>query len=324
MTINRIHKRLLTGVLSFALAAPVAGMAQWPWGRGRNNRTGNSQVDNAYNAGLNRGYQEGVNQGQWDLQNNRRGRHDKPAHDTDGYDNSMGPKGQYKQGYREGYARGYNDGLNGTNASGYPNQYPNNYPYPNGGNHPNQYPNSGQYGYGVDQVAQQNGYQDGVYYGERDRANGNNSNPRDAKGYRDADHGYTDSLGSKSEFQQAYRQAFLQGYQEGYNRSNGGYGYPNNYPNNGNYPNGGYGYPNSGVYGNNAGQIAQQNGYTDGVYYGQRDRADGNSSNATGAKGYRDADHGYSDSLGNKDQYQQMYRDAFIAGYNAGYNGRRR
>lgn len=82
----------------------------------------------------------------------------------------------------------------------------------------------------------------------------------------------------------------------------------------GNYPNGG-----DGGYGiGNARGI----GYNDGLLAGQRDRSTGHSFRPTQNKGYQDADKGYSSSIGDKNQYKQVYRDAFMQGYQRGYYGR--
>lgn len=185
-----------------------------------------------------RGYQDGLRTGQNDRSRNanRNYRNDEWKRGDSGYNRNMGARGQYKQAYRDGYARGYEDayangngngnwGRNGrTPRNGYPNSgYPNSgYPnngYPNSGYPNNGYPNN-QGGY-LTQAAQQNGNTDGIYYGQMDRQNGHSNRPTEVKGYKDADHGYTSSLGSKSDFQRIYRDAFIRGYQQGF--GNGGY-----------------------------------------------------------------------------------------------------
>jgi hypothetical protein len=79
----------------------------------------------------------------------------------------------------------------------------------------------------------------------------------------------------------------------------------------GNYPNGGYGIGN-----------ARGIGFNDGLLAGQKDRSTGNSFRPTQNKGYQDADKGYSSSVGDKNQYKQVYRDGFMQGYQRGYYGR--
>ena len=88
---------------------------------------------------------------------------------------------------------------------------------------------------------------------------------------------------------------------------NGGYG-------NGGYGNGGYGYGR----GNNP---AQQVGYQDGVTDGSQDRQTGHSFRPTQQQAYKHADHNYSPSYGDRQQYKDAYRVAYQQGYQQGYNG---
>ncbi|MFL6440280.1 MAG: hypothetical protein ACJ71Q_22095 [Terriglobales bacterium] len=119
------------------------------------------------------------------------------------------------------------------------------------------------------------------------------------------------------------RRAYSQGYQAGYNsggrddhdwdrdrdrdrdRNNAGY--------NGSYGNRGYG---------NFGQVAQQNGYRDGMNDGRKDRATGHSFRPTQGDNFRNAP-GYSSSMGDRQQYKNTYREGYQQGYQLGYNGRR-
>ena len=78
-------------------------------------------------------------------------------------------------------------------------------------------------------------------------------------------------------------------------------------------------YPNNGAYGvGNARGV----GYNDGLLAGQKDRSTGHSFRPTQNKGYQDADKGYNSSIGDKNQYKQVYRDGFMQGYQRGYYGR--
>src|SRR5690349_12340911 len=79
----------------------------------------------------------------------------------------------------------------------------------------------------------------------------------------------------------------------------------------GGYRNGGYG---NGIY-----QIAQQNGYNDGLRKGQEDAREGHN-NPTGTSLYRNADNGYDRRMGSKDQYREIYRQAFLRGFADGQN----
>lgn len=321
MRLNHKMKSLGTLVLGLVLLAPIgyaqSGRDDRDW-RDQDSRDWRNDGRNSGNYAVNRGYQDGIRQGQFDRSRTgtRNGSGNYRNRDWQradrGYEKSMGAKGQYKQAYRDGYERGYQEGFSGRSANGGWNDgergrrgsrdgYPNN-GYPNNG-----YP-GGYSGSALTQAAQQNGWQDGAYYAQMDRRNGSAANATGAKGYRDADHGYTSSLGSKNEFQQIYRDAFIRGYQQEYGNS----GYNTGYPGNGGYNQ------------NALGQAAQQNGLQSGAHYAQLDRNQGNAYNPTGAKGYRDADQGYTDSLGSKSDFQRIFRENFVRGYqqaygNAGY-----
>ena len=320
-------KSLGTLVLGLVLLAPI-GYAQ----SGRNDRDWRDQDSrdrdwrnddrNSGNYAINRGYQDGLRQGQFDRSRNgsRNGSGNYRNRDWQradrGYEKSMGPKGQYKKAYRDGYERGHQEGFTGHSANGGWNDGERGRRGSRDGYPGNGYPNDGGYGNNpLSRSAQQNGMADGAHYAQMDRNNGNAYNPTGAKGYRDADHGYASSLGSKDEFQRIYRESFVRGYQQAF--GNAGQDYPNN-----GYPSG---YPNNGGYGANALiQAAQQNGLQSGAHYAQLDRNQGNAYNPTGAKGYRDADQGYTDSLGSKADYQRIFRENFVRGYqqaygNAGY-----
>lgn len=163
----------------------------------------------------------------------------------------------------------------------------------------------------------QYGYADGRRQGEADRAR----NARyDYKSdlWRHAGRRYQRHMGPRGLFIQAYRNGYLRGHEEAfYRRHNGrngrGWGWGRDDHRDDRYGRGGYGNLN-GLY-----RIAQQNGYEDGVYYGQMDRRNGHSNRPTQVTGYRDADRGYHSSLGSKDDFKRVYRDAFIRGYQQGY-----
>ena len=101
--------------------------------------------------------------------------------------------------------------------------------YGNGG-----YGNGGYGGYGgYNQVAMNQGYQDGLYTGSNDSQRGQNYNPQRSHFYRNG-HGNNGNYGNNGRYgngsSQAYRQGFLRGYDEGFRRyggnrrSNGNYG----------------------------------------------------------------------------------------------------
>lgn len=66
-------------------------------------------------------------------------------------------------------------------------------------------------------------------------------------------------------------------------------------------------------------QAAHQNGFSDGVRLGERDRVDGHSYRPAYSSRYADTP-GYSPQLGGPFwQYQSAYRDAYMRGYRKGY-----
>ena len=109
-------------------------------------------------------------------------------------------------------------------------QYGRNGGYGNGG-----YGNGGYGGYGnVDQVALNQGFQDGLYTGSSDAQRGQNYNPQRSHFYRNGrgNNGGYGSYGNNYQYQQAYRNGFLRGYDQGFQRYGG---YNNNRRNNRNY-----------------------------------------------------------------------------------------
>ncbi|MEK6334971.1 MAG: hypothetical protein AABM67_08485 [Acidobacteriota bacterium] len=93
----------------------------------------------------------------------------------------------------------------------------------------------GQYGgYGnINQVALNQGFQDGSYTGSRDAQRGQSYNPQRSHFYRNGhgDNGGYGSYGNGYQYQQAYRNGFLRGYDQGFRRYGG---YNNNRRGNGN------------------------------------------------------------------------------------------
>ena len=88
------------------------------------------------------------------------------------------------------------------------------------------------YGQDIYQVAQNDGYRDGIFTGQRDAQRGQNYNPQRSHFYRNGhgDNGqYSNNgrYGGGYRYEQVYREAFLRGYEQGYrqfarnNRRNG-------------------------------------------------------------------------------------------------------
>jgi hypothetical protein len=151
-------------------------------------------------------WQDGYRQGQWAA-----------SHRGNGYGHGRRWKSDDdRRAYEAGYRRGMEEARNG----GYYGNGPyNNGPYNNGPYNNSNHPFGGVMGsrgsYGVGN-ARSIGYNDGLLAGQKDRSTGHSFRPAENKGYKDADKGYSSSIGSKDQYKQVYRDGFMQGYQRGY------------------------------------------------------------------------------------------------------------
>jgi len=75
-----------------------------------------------------------------------------------------------------------------------------------------------------------------------------------------------------------------------------------------------------GRYGNNGYQIARQQGYSNGLSTGASDAQRGQSFNPQRSHFWRNGSDGWDRSYGNKGQFKQIFRDAFVQGYREGYS----
>jgi hypothetical protein len=64
---------------------------------------------------------------------------------------------------------------------------------------------------------------------------------------------------------------------------------------------------------------AYDQGFEDGLFTGANDARRGQTFDPERSHFYRGANHGYNSTYGNKDIYQQAYRDGFLRGYEEGY-----
>src|SRR6266404_1275864 len=148
----------------------------------------------------------------------------------------------------------------------------------------------------------QHGYRDGFHHAREDMAAGVGANFR-TRDYDRGDVGYESYMGDHDQ----YKMGFREGYERGYNDAFAGrrvagevYGVPRVYDDDDAY------YRSRGtgdVYVQRhyaMGDVAYDTGYNDGIYYAQRDLARGHHFDPQGAKGFKDADHGYHDSYGDK------------------------
>jgi hypothetical protein len=242
---NNFRQYLSVAIIALLTALVLPAAAQNGRNHDRDRDNGNSQVygRSSQSYGNNsRAYQTGYQDGIRDAQ--RRGSpHPDPRQWKDSSD---------RQNYTAGYQAGYRQGMAAAQQQNGPYYGNGNGPYYGNGrygqrgdrdqdgdrdhDHDRGYGPNGAYGaqgpynrgayggygnYGASElarVAQQSGYIDGQVYARRDMQRGNRFNPTGAKGYKDADHNYSSSLGSKDQFKQIYRQAFIQGYENAYRR----------------------------------------------------------------------------------------------------------
>ena len=169
--------------------------------------------------GYEHGYRDGFHHGQEDRE--RGASYDgrsKDYKDGDrGYEKFMGDKGHYKTGYREGYLAGYDDAYrrrSGRFGDIYGHQGER---YRDGDRDARDdvYENRR---WGYSDVAYDIGYRDGVEAGRSDLRKNKDHDPEGQHDYREADHGYRSSYGSKEPYRQLYRTGFMQGYEDGFGR----------------------------------------------------------------------------------------------------------
>jgi hypothetical protein len=191
----------------------------------------------------------------------------------------------------------------------------------------------------IQRMAMVNGYSEGYEDGVEARRTRSGSNYQIRQSYRDALRGFSSEWGwtDRRVYQNSFRQGYGRGYVDGYNSRNRNRQYERayvfrsydpfrNYPGytSGGYNNGGY-YGSNGVQvGESLGQTAATNGYNDGFGRGAYDRQSGRRSpNPQGHGAFQQATNGYTDDLnGGMGQYQQIYRQYFIQGYNDAFAGR--
>jgi hypothetical protein len=186
-------KLLMTAAMGVGLLA-VPTYAQYNQGY-----PGNYSHDSERNA-----YQQGVKDAQWDNTHGSQNRNRNWKNDYDA------------RAYRDGY----NSAIQGNgNRAGWHGDHDRDHDRDDHrGN--GAWNNSGTgYGRGVTgrgNVATQTGYQDGVNDGMRDAQGGHSYRPTEIYGYKDANHGQSQSGMDKEQYKQYYRQAYLEGYKRGY------------------------------------------------------------------------------------------------------------
>lgn len=168
----------------------------------------------------------------------------------------------------------------------------------------------------------QHGYREGLRKGIGDRTHKDKYKPE----VKDADAGYEKYMGNKDQYKAGYRNGFIAGYDDGfYNRASrlgqvyGPVGDPysrsrgsaDRYEDV--YASRGWG----------ASDVAYDIGYRDGLTAGSMDFRERRSARPEDQRDYRDAEHGYRPSYGDRELYRRQYRDGFVRGYEDGYRGLR-
>lgn len=165
----------------------------------------------------------------------------------------------------------------------------------------------------------EHGYRDGLHKGVDDRDHNNKFKPE----VKDADTGYEKYMGDKDRYKDGYRTGFQAGYDDGFyhraSRRGEIYG-PNDeaYRARGSADRYDDAYPDRQWGGSD---VAYDIGYRDGLAAGNDDFSRRRDARPEDQKDFRDADHGYRSSYGDKDAYKRQYRDGFQRGYRDGFSG---
>ena len=130
-------------------------------------------------------------------------------------------------------------------------------------------------------AAYDNGYREGLKEGERDARRRDAFNYQDERTWQRGDKGYHRTYGDRDRYAQSFRTGYAAGYSDAYRR------------------------------------VAP--GYNDGYEKGREDARDRDSDDVLRHKWYREGDHDYKSSFGPRQQYENVYRQAFREGYDRGY-----
>lgn len=225
------------GVAALALTAPAQAQTRgWP-DEGRHYPAAQESFYNSGRIAYDNGFREGLKEGEKDGKKRDSFRYqDEGAfqHGDKGYHREYGSIERYRQSFRTGFAAGYSEGYeryvpnygydNGRYGNGraVPRRdvgggYGNPYPYPSNRPVYPSYPGTyGGYG-GYNNVAFQNGVNDGYEKGRDDARRNRSFDPIRQDWYRSADRHYDSRYGSREQYKDVYRQGFRDGYDRGYN-----------------------------------------------------------------------------------------------------------
>lgn len=164
----------------------------------------------------------------------------------------------------------------------------------------------------------QHGYSDGFHQGMTDIQQHNKPKPE----VRDDDGGYQKYMGDKNQYKEGYRSGFVAGYDDGFNNRPGRFSeiYGQSDTTRGSADRSEDIYPEQGW---NGAHVASDIGYRDGLTAGAADYARRLDPRPEDQRDFRDGDHGYRPTYGDRVLYQQQYRNSFVQGYRDAYSGRR-
>lgn len=148
-----------------------------------------------------------------------------------------------------------------------------------------------------------NGYREGLRLGERDGRRNSAFHYQNERTFRRADRGYHRSYGDVERYRQAFRSGYSSGYRDGYER----------FARAARGPVGRWGNP------DRVAHPAAQGGFEDGYSKGVEDARKDRSFDVLRHKWYRGGDRHYENRYGSREQYKNIYREAFKSGYDRGY-----
>jgi hypothetical protein len=161
-------------------------------------------------------------------------------------------------------------------------------------------------------TAYDEGYSRGRVSGAEDYRRGKHFDFTDESAYKKADLGYDSRMGKHDVYRDDFRRGFAEGYAAGFGprdlRSSDVVMLP------------AVSDDDALARPVTAMDLALATGYNDGYREGLNDGRAGHRDDPTGESRYHDGDHGYASSYGPKDFYRLRYRDAFIQGYERGFN----
>jgi hypothetical protein len=168
--------------------------------------------------------------------------------------------------------------------------------------------------YQARQHGYEHGYRDG-YYSGRDGREHHAKYDLKSKDYKEGDRGYDKHMGDEGEYKEGYRAGYQSGYDDAFYNRPGRFAEIFGHEEVREDPNvtiievgpGG------------SADVAYDNGYRDGIRAGQRDLSNHANFDPADQPSYRDGDHGYRGSFGEKDTYKRQYREGFMRGYQDGY-----